>query len=158
MTCKKKVTQLEYDNKMKKFENLKKKLSSVSKAKIDSAYSDPGNTWHDNFAYEQLDLQEDGLLTQLENLSKDIEESEIVVCGAVSPGKVDIYDKIRLLFIYDDGEQEDLVLTLGNDDGDNSITLASPLGKSIYNQKYGEIVEYFVNGKKIQVKIIEKLN
>ena len=158
MEDKKKVTQVEYDKKLKKFEHLKTKLSSISKAKIASAYSDPGNTWHDNFAYEQLDLQEDGLLTQLENLQKDIQNSQVIVRGNVSPGRVDIYDKIKMLFTYDDGEQESLVLTLGNDDGENSISLSSPLGSLIYNKKYGEVVEYFVNNKKVQVKIIKKVN
>lgn len=158
MNNKKKVTQVEYDNKMKKFNILKKQLSTISRAKIDSAYSDPGNTWHDNFAYEQLDLQEDGLFNQLENLKSDIENCEIVIKGMVPVDNVDIYDKIKLIFTYEDGEQEQLILTLGDANDENSITLASPLGQSIYNQKYGTIVKYLVNNKPIQVEILKKMN
>ncbi|MFQ8643703.1 MAG: hypothetical protein ACLU8V_05905 [Oscillospiraceae bacterium] len=151
------MSRKEYEAKLNKFNLLKSKLSNTSKSKISAAYNDPGNMWHDNFAYEQLDLQEDAMLNQIAELMDTINFAKIVEPNAVSPNCVDIYDKVELLFMYDSGEVEELVLTLGDTDGDDNITLCSPLGTAIYNQPYGTIISYFVNQNKIQVKIQKKL-
>lgn len=152
------MTQIEYDCQLKRYNELKKTLSDISKSKIKAAYNDPGNTWHDNFAYEQLDLQEDGLLNRINELMTIINNAKIIKPRGKNDGKVDIYDDLRLLFIYADDDSEEVILSLGKELGDNSITLNSPLGQAVYNKEYGTTIDYKVNDNNISVKIIEKVN
>ncbi len=65
------MTQEGYDKKLKEFNRIKQKLKQTSRNKIEAAYDGSGDTWHDNFTYEQLDLQEEGLLSRLENMQDD---------------------------------------------------------------------------------------
>lgn len=152
------MTKMEYNYKLKKYQELRKSLKETSNAKIAAAYAEPGNTWHDNFDYEQLDLQEDSLFSRLEELANIINNATIIEQRKPKDKNVDIYDVLKLLFIYDKDDQEELILSLGKGYSDNNITLSSPLGKAIYNKPYGSHIKYSVNGKKITVKIIEKIN
>ena len=151
------VTKMEYKKKLAKFERMRKELLNVSKAKIKAAENDPGNTWHDKFAYEQLDLQEQALFSQLENLQKSINNCKIIEKRNNNDNKVDIYDNLKLLFIYSDDEEEQLTLTLGGDK-EECISLNSPLGRAIYNKEYQTKVDYWVNKQKISVYILGKVN
>ena len=151
------VTKIEYNKKVDKFEKLRKELLKVSKSKIHAAANDPGNTWHDNFAYEQLDLQEQALFSQLEDLQKSLNNCKIIEKRSANDNKVDIYDKLKLLFVYADGDEEQLILTLGGDE-EECISLNSPLGRAIYNKEYKSKVDYFANEQKISVHILDKVN
>ncbi len=56
------MTKAGYNKKLEEFNKIKEKLKETSKNKITAAYDGSGDTWHDNFTYEQLDLQEEGLI------------------------------------------------------------------------------------------------
>lgn len=152
------VSQKEYDKKLKQFNELKKKLNDISRSKIAAAYNDTGNTWHDNFAYEQLDMQEEGILNQLSDMQESISKYKVIEAKSKDNKKVDVYDKIQLKFIYDINDYEIVELELGSDDIDTGISMDSPLGRQIYMKTYGETVEYEVNGNIVKVQIMKKLN
>ena len=153
------MTRIEYDTMLEKYNKLKETLSDISTSKIKAAYNDPGNTWHDNFAYEQLDLQEDGMLNRINDMMNKLNFAKIIEPKEEKDNSIDIYDNVKLLFTYSDGETEETILSLGkNIDEENNITLNSPLGKAIYGKQIGEEVSYKVNDNEIYVKIIDIVN
>lgn len=151
------LSQNEYEKKRERIDSLRTELSKISKEKADAANNDPGNTWHDNFAFEQLEQQENFLYDQINSSLRELENVSIIEKGKVKPECVDIHDRVKLQFLYDDGEVEEMSLTLCGINEEESISLNSSLGQAVYGKKYGSTVEYDINGKTIRVSIVEKL-
>ena len=76
---------------------------------------------------------------------------------------VNIGDTLKLEIIYgeNDIEYETIILTGKYIPNINleieEITLNSPIGKAIFKQKVGELIEFTLNDKKTYVKVIEKV-
>ena len=140
------MTKEGFDRKMEEFNRVKKLLKETSKNKVESAYDGSGDTWHDNFTYEQLDSQEYGLFTRLERLQEEIENIVIIDKEELDDNLVNIGDKVLLEIIYADGECEELVVTLDDSSDDEmAVSLSSPLGKVLYKALVGGKYEYYIN-------------
>lgn len=152
------MTQEGYDKKLKEFNRIKQKLKQTSRNKIEAAYDGSGDTWHDNFTYEQLDLQEEGLLSRLENMQDELNNTVIIKRENLNNNLINIGDKVLVTIMYFDGDSEELLLIL--DDGSsekNAVTLNSPLGKILYKAEIGKEYEYNVNDELNRVIIKKKL-
>lgn len=153
------MTQEGYNKKMEEFNRIKQKLKQTSRNKIESAYDGSGDTWHDNFTYEQLDLQEEGLLARLENMQEELSNTIIIKRENFGKDLVNIGDKVLVIINYFNGDSEELILTL--DDGsceENAVTLNSPLGKVLYKAEIGKEYEYTVNNQTNKVLVKKKYN
>lgn len=154
------MTQDGYEKKLEEFKQLTVKLRDVSKRKITSAYDGSGDTWHDNFSYEQLDLIEDGMIVRLEKMQELLSNVVIIDKEELDESVVNIGDRILIEIIYEDGEREKLnVLLDDTSDEDYAVSLDSPLGRGLYKAELGK--EYFytvgeINNKFIVKKITKK--
>ena len=151
------MTKEGYAKKLKEFEETKKLLKETSKNKIEAAYDGSGDTWHDNFTYEQLDLQETGLISRLESMQELLSNVELVEKKALDDNVVNLGDRIAIEICYEDGECEELNVVLDESTEDeNAVTLSSPLGKVLYMSKIGDKCTYSVNGSTNTVIIKNK--
>lgn len=154
------MTKAGYEKKMAEFNQVKALLKETSKNKIMAAYDGSGDTWHDNFTYEQLDLQEEGLIERLNGYQEILSNVVIIEKEDLEKNMVNIGDKVLVQIIYDDGESENLELILDDASHDeHAVTLSSPLGKVLYKAKINESYDYEVGNVKNKVviqKIIEK--
>lgn len=148
-----------YEQQLKKLEELQEKFYQNSKDKADAMTSAVGDSWHDNFQFEELDREEVNIVNQIRNLSERIKNIRIIEPHN-NENMVNIGDRLKLQIKYADGEVEDLEITLYGMDCDtlnNEITINSPLGKAIYNKKVGDIIVCNINDSNITVNIISKL-
>lgn len=71
-------------------------------------------------------------------------------------------DKIEVSIKYSDEDSDIEIIKLTGkfrpDDNLGEVSLNSPIGNAIYNQTIGDTVIYEVNNKKIEVKILRKVN
>lgn len=146
-----------YDNYIKELEDIREKIqknsSDISEFASDDAY---GDGWHDNFAYEQAVQKENALLYQYHQKLEGLNKIEIIE-SCKNDDIVEIGSVVELQF---DGEIDTEIYTLtGNttssmDDDGMSITINSPLGRSIFKKKKMDIFQYEIDSNQIRGKII----
>lgn len=134
-------------------EKIKKNSSDITEYQSDDAY---GDGWHDNFAYEQARNKENMLFHELEVKLKGLENIEIVKESG-NKNEISINSVVSLKF-EDSNEIEKYLLT-GSTISDTSnevtsITLNSPLGKTIYKKKINDTFEYSVDDRIIRGTIV----
>lgn len=77
---------------------------------------------------------------------------------------VNLGDVVELNLIFDEDDQERMVVRLGtvrknnSEDDFETISVESPLGKAIYKQEVGNTVPYPVNGNMFQAEILNIIN
>lgn len=149
------MTQAGYDKKLEEFEKIKEKLKETSKNKITAAYDGSGDGWHDNFTYEQLDLQEEGLIERLRGYQEFLERVVIIEKDELNENQVNIGDQVLIQIVYEDGDREELMVLLDDASLDeHAVSLASPLGKVLYKGEIGQ--EYYYEVRDIKNKVIIK--
>ena len=133
-------------------EKIRKNSSDISEYMSDDAY---GDTWHDNFAYEQAIKKESGLLHELKEKKMGLARIEIIE-------KNDNSDRVEIgsvVTVKIDGELEIYKLsgnTISNLSSDiPEITVNSMLGKSIYHKRVGDSFSYKVDNNNYDGVIIE---
>lgn len=123
---------------------------SLSIASIGSeSYADAvGDGWHDNFAFEDT-MRESRKIVDKKSNSDDI---------------IDIGDIIKIKVIYDIDDIEEYTIKLtgkymiDNNAKIKEVSLNSPIGRSIYLKNINDNdTHYYVNDKKISIKIINKI-
>ena len=123
---------------------------SLSIASIGSeSYVDAvGDGWHDNFAFEDT-MRESRKIVDKKSNSDDI---------------IDIGDIIKIKVIYDIDDIEEYTIKLtgkymiDNNAKIKEVSLNSPIGRSIYLKNINDNdTHYYVNDKKISIKIINKI-
>ena len=73
-----------------------------------SAYQDEGDGFHDNFAFEQAEIEERGILREIANLQTKLDESQIVDLkeeAEKANGRVTIGSKVTIELEFD-GEKK----------------------------------------------------
>ena len=145
-----------YENYLKEIEQIREKLKNNSKDislyMSDDAY---GDSWHDNFAYEQAMIKENTLRHELEKKLKGLENIEIIKENK-NGNEVCLNSVVDILI---DGEIETYILS-GDTSSNNineivAITINSPLGKSIYKKKKGDSFTYQVDSEEISGTIVD---
>lgn len=146
-----------YDNYIKELEDIREKIqknsSDISEFASDDAY---GDGWHDNFAYEQAVQKENALLYQYHQKLEGLNKIEIIE-SCKNLDSVEIGSVVEIQF---EGEYDTEIYTLtGNttssmDDDKMSITINSPLGRSIFKKKKMDSFQYEIDSNQIRGKII----
>lgn len=146
-----------YDNYIKELEDIREKIqknsSDISEFASDDAY---GDGWHDNFAYEQAVQKENALLYQYHQKLEGLNKIEIIE-SCKNLDSVEIGSVVEIQF---EGEYDTEIYTLtGNttssmDDDEMSITINSPLGRSIFKKKKMDSFQYEIDSNQIRGKII----
>ena len=138
---------------------------SLSIASIGSeSYADAvGDGWHDNFAFEDTMRESRKIASRINKMLEDEKYLKIVNKKSNSDDIIDIGDilKIKVIYDIDDIEEYTIKLTgkymIDNNAKIKEISLNSPIGRSIYLKNINDDIGYYVNDKKISIKIINKI-
>lgn len=139
---------------------------SLSIASIGSeSYADAvGDGWHDNFAFEDTMRESRKIASRINKMLEDEKYLKIVDRKRTSDDIIDIGDilKIKVIYDIDDIEEYTIKLTgkymIDNNAKIKEISLNSPIGRSIYLKNINDDdICYYVNDKKISIKIINKI-
>lgn len=138
---------------------------SLSIASIGSeSYADAvGDGWHDNFAFEDTMRESRKIASRIDKMIEDEKNLKIVDKKRTSDDIIDIGDilMIRVIYDIDDIEEYTIKLTgkymINNDTKIKEVSLNSPIGRSIYLKSINDNdICYYVNDKKISIKIIRR--
>lgn len=148
------------------YEELNKlKDLSLSIASIGSeSYADAvGDGWHDNFAFEDTMRESRKIASKINKMLEDEKYLKIVDKKSTSDDIIDIGDilKIKVIYDIDDIEEYTIKLTgkymMDNNAKIKEVSLNSPIGRSIYLKNINDDdIGYYVNDKKISIKIIRR--
>lgn len=138
---------------------------SLSIASIGSeSYADAvGDGWHDNFAFEDTMRESRKIASRINKMLEDEKYLKIVDKKSNSDDIIDVGDILKIKVIYDiyDIEEYTVKLTgkymIDNTAKIKEISLNSPIGRSIYLKNINDDIGYYVNDKKISIKIINKI-
>ena len=139
---------------------------SLSIASIGSeSYADAvGDGWHDNFAFEDTMRESRKIASRINKMLEDEKYLKIVDKKSPSDDIIDIGDIIKIKVIYDIDDIEEYTIKLtgkyliDNNAKIKEISLNSPIGRSIYLKNINDDdIGYYVNDKKISIKIINKI-
>lgn len=138
---------------------------SLSIANIGSeSYADAvGDGWHDNFAFEDTMRESRKIASRINKMLEDEKYLKIVDKKSNSDDIIDVGDilKIKVIYDIDDIEEYTVKLTgkymIDNNAKIKEISLNSPIGRSIYLKNINDNIGYYVNDKKISIKIINKI-
>lgn len=139
---------------------------SLSIASIGSeSYADAvGDGWHDNFAFEDTMRESRKIASRINKMLEDEKYLKIVDKKSNSDDIIDIWDIIKIKVIYDIDDIEEYTIKLtgkymiDNNAKIKEISLNSPIGRSIYLKNINDDdIGYYVNDKKISIKIINKI-
>ena len=138
---------------------------SLSIASIGSeSYADAvGDGWHDNFAFEDTMRESRKIASRINKMLEDEKYLKIVDKKSTSDDIIDIGDilKIKVIYDIDDVEEYTIKLTgrymIDNNAKIKEVSLNSPIGRSIYLKNINDNdIGYYVNDKRISIKIIRK--
>ena len=135
-----------YKEYLKEIEDLKQEFNNKAKGGTEAAESAIGDGWHDNFDFEEAKKFEYSLSYKLKEKIANLKNIVILK---------NINDYISLTLIYDDDNQEKIIIKLIGAPNPNlneeyqEITLNSPLGKELLNKDKNYKGSYFVNSKEI---------
>lgn len=139
---------------------------SLSIASIGSeSYADAvGDGWHDNFAFEDTMRESRKIASRINKMLEDEKNLKIVDKKRASDDIIDIGDILMIKVIYDIDDIEEYTIKLtgkymiDNNAKIKEISLNSPIGRSIYLKNINDDdIGYYVNDKKISIKIINKI-
>lgn len=139
---------------------------SLSIASIGSeSYADAvGDGWHDNFAFEDTMRESRKIASRINKMLEDEKCLKIVDKKSNFDDIIDMGDilKIKVIYDIDDIEEYTVKLTgkymIDNNAKIKEISLNSPIGRSIYLKNINDDdIGYYVNDKKISIKIINKI-
>lgn len=149
------------------YEELNKlKDLSLSIASIGSeSYADAvGDGWHDNFAFEDTMRESRKIASRINKMLEDEKNLKIVDKKRASDDIIDIGDILMIKVIYDIDDIEEYTIKLtgkymiDNNAKIKEVSLNSPIGRSIYLKNINDDdIGYYVNDKKISIKIINKI-
>ena len=134
------LTQKAYEIKEMELETLKESLKEARREKALAIAQADGDSRHDNFGFEQAEIQERAVIKEINDLTRLLQDAEIVEEKANS-NTVDVGSRVEMELDY--GDVETVVLKLQPLPSDESgvVTLNSPIGRAIFGQKenfYGE--------------------
>lgn len=142
-----------YKEYLKEIEDLKQEFNNKAKGGTEAAEAAVGDGWHDNFDFEEAKKFEYSLSYKLKEKIANLKN--IVILKNKSNKCININDYISLTLIYDDDDQEKIIIKLIGAPNPNlneeyqEITLNSPLGKELLNKDKNYKGSYFVNNKEI---------
>lgn len=154
-----------YEDLLQEIDLLKKKLADNGKVKGEAYSGAVGDGWHDNFAFDEANMQERMILGQLKECYEKLQRVEIVERHE-NENLIDVNDivKINMIFDVDDVEEFNfkLVGSIGTHLKDDlelqCVSINSPLGKALYHKHVGEKSSYQVEKRNFNIEIISKIS
>ena len=150
-----------YKQYLSEIEDIRNKIDAnnrdISEYMSDDAY---GDSWHDNFAYEQAIQKENVLRRDLELKLKGLDKI-VIISDKKESDDVSINSIVDILF---DGEIDTETYTITGSTSSNiqddihSVTINSPFGKAIYHKKKNDRFTYKVDDNTITGTIIDIRN
>lgn len=154
-----------YQRLLEEIDLLKVKLAKNGKEKGEAYSGAVGDGWHDNFAFDEANMQERMILGQLKECYQKLERA-VIVERHNDETLVDVNDivTVDMIFGHDDSKKIKfkLVGSAGIHTSDNSViqevSINSPLGKSVYHKKVGESASYKVENRVFNIEILSKVS
>ena len=149
------VTEEGYKQYLLALEVAKKQYMEILKTRAEY-----GKNSVENHQTTVFDMEYELVVSNIKNLTETISNLVIIEDTNTAENTVNMGDIVTVQML-DDGEIRKVKIIggtpqFGNDDGPVSITINSPMGKSIYKKNIGDIVSYTVGKNKISVMIISK--
>ena len=119
-----------------------------------SAAENEGDAWHDNFAFEQTEIKERGLIHEISELERKLSIAEILNVKEVNKNVATIGSKVTVNMKFNDEESEEITfLLVGDFEGETSIN--SPMGKCINGKQVRLKGKYKVNENIVSVELLK---
>ena len=144
-----------YERLKLEIENLKYNLMG-SKEKKGELYS---LGIRDRVFFDEIDRDERIIKSQLDTYYNFL--SDVMVVGRTNDDEIiDFDDIVTVNMIFDKDDEETFTFKLVGfvelSDSSSQISVNSPLGKSVYHRRVGELVNYAVDGMMVNVEILSK--
>lgn len=148
------ITKAGLEKLKKEIDKTQEELKEVLFQKGD-AYETGGDTWHDNFSFEQLTQQAMMLNKRLAELKERLKNAKII-----NDEEDKSTAKVRLgsrMVVELDGKKQEFIITDPEvaDPRNGSISYQSPLGKALLGAKRNEERSFMIGNKVIKVRVIE---
>ena len=152
-----KLTQEGLEKLTRELESKREELRELGKYKSQAAANE-GDTWHDNFAFEQTEINERGLIRQINELQERINTAEVIQDEKVKSSDivgVGSHVTVSSKFSQEEAAEELSFFLTGNfgDASSEYVSINSPIGECIVGKRVGYEGKYTVNGNEIFVKI-----
>lgn len=152
------LTKEAYRQKEEELERLKEKLQEVRKEKASQISQSDGDNRHDNFGFEQAEIQERAVIKDINDLNRELRTATIVEeIEGMSKQIVQVGDLVSLKLDYGDGdvfETEYRLQSLPSNER-ATVTLNSPIGRTIFQKEVGFIGECKIaNGNTVKIHIL----
>lgn len=153
------LTKEAYRQKEKELERLNEKLKEIRKEKGLQISQSDGDDRHDNFGFEQAEIQERAVIKNIRDLSAQLRDVTIVeTVENKSKQIVQVGDLVKLKLDYrdDDVFETEYRLQALPSSEEATVTLNSPIGKTIFQKEVGFLGECRIaNGNKVKIQILE---
>ena len=150
----------QYYEELKRLKDLSLTIASVGS----TSYADAvGDGWHDNFAFEDSMRESRKIASRIDRMMEDEKYLKIVERKNISSDIIDIGDTLIVEVFYDIDDIEEYTIKLtgkyipDNNSKVKEISLNSPIGRSIYLKNINDDIYYYVNNKKINIKVKKRL-
>ena len=140
-----------FEEAKRRLAQFEEKLAEAQKEKGEAAYG--GDTWHDNFAFEEASRQEDMLQRSIFELKARMAKAQLVETPKNST-VVQIGSKVEIQFGDGSVELYTLLDSVSANPSKGIISYNSPLGSAIIGSKLGEEKNFKVGENMHRVKII----
>ena len=150
-----------YQQYLKEIEDIRDKIDAnncdISEYMSDDAY---GDSWHDNFAYEQAIQKENVLRRDLDLKLKGL-KNIVIIDSTKNNNDVSIDSIVDIIF---EGETEIETYKITGSTTSNiqekipSITINSPFGKAIFHKQKNDVFTYNVDDNMISGRIVDIRN
>lgn len=154
------LTQEAYEMKKNELEELKQKLKEVRREKAIAIRQADGDGRHDNFGFEQAEIQERAIIKDINDLTRKLGEVTIVEEKEHKNKVVQVGKIVKLEMDFGDGDTEVLELQLQalSSDKEGIVTLNSPIGRKIFQQEVDFVGECKLSsGNIVKIHILDIL-
>lgn len=144
-----------YSELVREIENMQVKIAELGVYKGQEAI-EQGNTWHDNFAFEQAQLEESRLNKMLQDL-KDKLNNVTIIENYNNKNIVDFNNIVTIKLSFSDGRSDIITskCSASNTPNSGEFSINSPLGRCLYMKPKGFCGEYTANNSKICVQVLD---
>lgn len=150
----------EFYKELERLKELSLNIASTGSEEYDSAV---GDGWHDNFAFEESMRESRKIASRINKMLKEEKYLKIVE-KTINNNLIDIGDTLLIKVIYTEEDIEEYTIKLtgkylpNTNNKIKEISLNSPIGRSIYLKDISDNnIYYYVNDKKINIKIIRRI-
>lgn len=150
-----KLTKKEAEDLLKEIRRKEKELRNLRKYKGEAAENE-GDVWHDNFAFEQTEIEERMLINHISEMQEIYRNIDIIEANSTG-GTVQLGNTVTVELTFEEDDKEILTfyITGGSGDGKKTLSVSSPLGEMLLNNPEGYEGTYIINKHEIEFKILK---